>query len=582
MSSAALLLLSAVSLSGTPDGVLLDFSTEWCKPCQRMSPIVDRLARQGYAVRKVDCDERPDLVSKYDINLMPTFVLIVRGKEVRRIVGETTESELRRMATQIPVVDDGAKTGVSAPSSASARAPAAAVANVEKPSGFRLPFFGRSRKKDKPTETDVEPTVRGKFGAENEIGRGASFDSLTVCPRIRIRDAQGVSFGSGTVIESRVGHTVILTCGHIFRDLTDSSTIEVDVFAGDRYETYVGKVLKFDLKSDVGLLSIPTASVLPTASVATTSNRAQRSDLVYSIGCSAGERPTKLQHHVTALNRYLGPDNIECTGQPVQGRSGGGLFNTRGELVGVCVAADPADKRGFYAGLLAVQDLLEASGLKRLYQTSDSSNQAALAARGESKRSSSTVEAAVNSAETVLEEDYQSPLIADTAPARDVRQQLPLPSNASGASSARATLGAGLHRRVTEALAHAGEAEVVCIIRPLNNPSARSRIVVINRASARFVADLTNEIGNQPQPTMARYSFAQGDASNVAARRARESTQLTDSPFVASSRRSASPRQPRVPTTRPRTVVAPIRAASAATLDKSAAPRRYRRTSSLR
>jgi hypothetical protein len=48
-------------------------------------------------------------------------------------------------------------------------------------------------------------------------------------------------------------------------------------------------------------------------------------------------------------------------------------------------------------------------------------------------------------------------------------------------------------------LAQAGEAEIVCIIRPINRPGAASRVVILNRASRRFVEYLADEIDDRPE-----------------------------------------------------------------------------------
>ena len=41
--------------------------------------------------------------------------------------------------------------------------------------------------------------------------------------RLRVRDAKGVNYGSGTIIESRPDKTLILTCGHIFRAMNKAA-----------------------------------------------------------------------------------------------------------------------------------------------------------------------------------------------------------------------------------------------------------------------------------------------------------------------------------------------------------------------
>ena len=47
---------------------------------------------------------------------------------------------------------------------------------------------------------------------------------------------------------------------------------------------------------------------------------------------------------------------------------------------------------------------------------------------------------------------------------------------------------------IRTALEQAGEAEIVCIIRPINKPRAASRVVILNRASRRFVDYLSDEL----------------------------------------------------------------------------------------
>ena len=86
------------------------------------------------------------------------------------------------------------------------------------------------------------------------------------------------------------------------------------------------------------------------------------------MGCNNGAAPTVRESKVTSLNKFLGPANVQVAGQPVQGRSGGGLFDAEGYVVGVCNAADPTDNEGLFAAASAVQEELDAAGLTYLYQ----------------------------------------------------------------------------------------------------------------------------------------------------------------------------------------------------------------------
>ena len=97
----------------------------------------------------------------------------------------------------------------------------------------------------------------------------------------------------------------------------------------------------------------------------------ERGDRVATIGCSNGKDPTLLPQRITKLDRYQGPPNIEVSGAPEEGRSGGGLFNLQGQLIGVCYAADYEGNEGLYAALESIHDELNRLGLKDVYAKAD-------------------------------------------------------------------------------------------------------------------------------------------------------------------------------------------------------------------
>jgi len=490
--------LSAPVAADTPyQGVLLEFSATWCGPCQQMSPLVSRLERQGYPIRKVDVDREKALARRYNISNIPAVVLVINGKEVSRSVGVQSESALKRMMAKIPKEKPRREAFVPAFNSkmderppASSSGSRVAVAGDRAKPGFlsriKLPLFGAKSKPSRLGPADETPAViRGKYETPRGGGRQvARIDPMAASTRIRIKDKQGIVYGSGTIIDSRPGRTIVLTCGHIFRNLADESSVEVDIFKGDQAETYVGKVLRFDLESDVGLLTIASDVPLSKSLVAAVDVRQLPNDRVFSIGCGGGEEPTRQDIRVTRLNPYLGPHNLECTRTPIQGRSGGGLFNEKGEIIGVCFAADPDPNRqcGLYAGLKAIHALLNKEDSNEGDVTTPSAKSPEIARQ-----------------DTPNENIDRS---------RDI--DIAALAAAEGETETKgAEAAAGAATRSLAAAANAPRsAEVICIIRSHDDPRATSRVVIINRASPEFLSYLKGELAKQPQPTTARKALS--------------------------------------------------------------------------
>ncbi len=75
---------------------VLYFTAEWCKPCEKVKPIVEQLNRDQITARffMIDADSETEMVEDFSIKSIPTFVLIEDNKEVGRINGAKTREEL--------------------------------------------------------------------------------------------------------------------------------------------------------------------------------------------------------------------------------------------------------------------------------------------------------------------------------------------------------------------------------------------------------------------------------------------------------------------------------------------------------
>lgn len=80
----------------SPKPVLLDFWAAWCPPCMMQSPIIDEIAgqRTDIAVGKVNTDEQPELAGAFDVENIPTLVIIQNGEIKSRLVGLHTKEQI--------------------------------------------------------------------------------------------------------------------------------------------------------------------------------------------------------------------------------------------------------------------------------------------------------------------------------------------------------------------------------------------------------------------------------------------------------------------------------------------------------
>ena len=93
----------------THDIVLVDFYSQGCKPCRKLSPILDEMAKDYPEVKfiKIDVNAEEGIHTKYNIRYVPTVIIYEHGEEVIRLIGlqerKTYENHLNKLIKQ----DDG-------------------------------------------------------------------------------------------------------------------------------------------------------------------------------------------------------------------------------------------------------------------------------------------------------------------------------------------------------------------------------------------------------------------------------------------------------------------------------------------
>ena len=82
--------------------VLADFYAEWCAPCQVMAPLFNAMANkfgQHLTIAKCNADECGQIMKKYGVSAIPTFILFFEGKKVNVVYG-VEEKELINLFTE--------------------------------------------------------------------------------------------------------------------------------------------------------------------------------------------------------------------------------------------------------------------------------------------------------------------------------------------------------------------------------------------------------------------------------------------------------------------------------------------------
>jgi len=381
LSLSAALVAMAITGSGAGDTVLLDFHADWCGPCRSMNPTVEQLEAKGYPVRRMNVDQYRDLAQRFGIKSIPCFVMIVDGKEVGRVVGPTSIGRLEQLCALGRAAAPHSNTLLAMPAETAPPHRGGVPGNSRPnlpviPVAYTAPpFCGAAVPAARAGET---PAPQVAFGKVTDAAM------LSASVRLRVEDSQGHSCGSGTIIDARAGEeALVLTCGHLFRDSQGTGKIEVDVYGPSPAVHLPGRLVAYDLERDIGLVAFRPQGPVMVARVAPPNYKIRPGDAATSVGCNHGDDPTLQHSRVNSLDRFLDPVeqrvgktagrphapwNLQVAGQPVVGRSGGGLFSTDGMVVGVCNAAEPVDQEGLFAALGSIHATLDQQGLASLYQ----------------------------------------------------------------------------------------------------------------------------------------------------------------------------------------------------------------------
>jgi len=482
------------SLASGAESVLLQFSSASCGPCQQMRPVMQRLQAAGYPIRKIDINQDPRTAQRFQVTRVPTFIVVVNDRETARLRGSTSYGQLEEMMVRggiSPVHQPRSPSPVMPPANgvglqttfASDRGPMppanAGLPTIEMPA-TSMPAAIQSDQ----NFPQLGPIVANQPGAAAEISDDLFRRLVEASVKLTVSDPEGTSSGSGTIVDTQVGKALVLTCGHIFRDSAGKGPITVTLFQAMPQGAVVkakveGRLLDYDLKRDLALVSIDTGQ--PVRAVAIGPPLETQLTLgmqVTSVGCSHGANPTAIRSQITANNRYVGPANVEVAGAPIEGRSGGGLFNEQGQLLGVCYAADPQGDEGLYASLPSIQAKLDSLGLAKVYRSPilGGGTIVPLEPQPETLAVAQGADFPVRGQGPVVELKADEVFAAGPAA---VQPESPVAQLAPAEQAA-----------LEEILRRGTNSEVVCIIRP-KTPDGKSEVITLQNVSPEFIRALT-------------------------------------------------------------------------------------------
>lgn len=77
--------------------VIVDFWTEWCGPCKKLSPILEEVAEEldgQVTVAKVNVDEERNLGAMFQIMSIPNVLIFNHGEKVDEFVGLRSKDDI--------------------------------------------------------------------------------------------------------------------------------------------------------------------------------------------------------------------------------------------------------------------------------------------------------------------------------------------------------------------------------------------------------------------------------------------------------------------------------------------------------
>jgi len=441
------------------DWRVLYFTSQQCPPCRQMAPTIDRLANQGYPIEKLDIGSNLDLARQLGVQSTPTTVILDDDRLVARQAGIIGYVPLKTRLDQLLAENRGPGSGLTP--AADGDHAARSQSTGASPAGFKA-------------SADFEPPLHRESRSLTPRQR-----ALQATVRLKVSDATGSSFATGTVIHVHQEDALVVTCGHVFRGSQGQGRITVDVgFGTGNTATVPGELIDYDADNyDIALVTFKPGREIHSVPLAQRATSIDQRESMFTLGCDGGADPTFRDTRIKKVNRYSGVLKYDIVGRPVTGRSGGGLFDSAGHLIGICNAAVVDVDEGIYSGLPSIYWQLDRVRLAHLFEQPGSSTD--LAAHPPAAPSS----AAPSSANV----NPQAELAPQSGGANSTRNSLAANQPANGPPATPLPTKSGHDSRTAAP-------EIILLVRAAGDPMQTETITISNPSSellraARAAAD---------------------------------------------------------------------------------------------
>ena len=79
---------------------VVDFFATWCGPCRKVSPIMEKIAKEYdgmLTVYKIDVDKEPKLAATFEVRNIPTVLFIPKEGQPMKQVGALSEQQYKQI-----------------------------------------------------------------------------------------------------------------------------------------------------------------------------------------------------------------------------------------------------------------------------------------------------------------------------------------------------------------------------------------------------------------------------------------------------------------------------------------------------